>query len=97
MLDHFTYCVEPMGIEHAQTVTPLVAEATRAALDAGVRDIRNQDVLMRGVNATPGDVASGPDTRSGSPRAVEPAGSPGWSPDSRPSGIGRRSHCASRR
>ncbi|MFD0262968.1 KamA family radical SAM protein [Kitasatospora indigofera] len=39
---------------HAQSVTPLVAEAARALLDAGVRDVRNQGVLMRGVNATPG-------------------------------------------
>lgn len=38
---------------HAQSVTPLVAEAARALLDAGVRDVRNQGVLMRGVNATP--------------------------------------------
>jgi lysine 2,3-aminomutase len=43
-------------VNHAQTVTPLVAEATRTALDAGVRDIRNQGVLMRGVNATPADL-----------------------------------------
>ncbi|HEY3604025.1 MAG TPA: lysine 2,3-aminomutase [Sporichthyaceae bacterium] len=43
-------------VNHAQTVTPLVAEATRAALDAGVRDVRNQGVLMRGVNATPNDL-----------------------------------------
>ncbi|MFG2193637.1 KamA family radical SAM protein [Streptomyces sp. NPDC048639] len=41
-------------VNHAQSVTPLVAEAARAALDAGVRDIRNQGVLMRGVNTTPG-------------------------------------------
>jgi lysine 2,3-aminomutase len=40
-------------VNHAQSVTPLVAEAARAALDAGVRDVRNQGVLMRGVNATP--------------------------------------------
>ncbi|MEV6314514.1 lysine 2,3-aminomutase [Streptomyces sp. NPDC051776] len=40
-------------VNHAQSVTPLVAEASRAALDAGVRDIRNQGVLMRGVNTTP--------------------------------------------
>jgi lysine 2,3-aminomutase len=33
-----------------QTVTPLVAEVTRAMLEAGVRDVRNQGVLMRGVN-----------------------------------------------
>jgi lysine 2,3-aminomutase len=43
-------------VNHAQTVTPLVAEAARTALDAGVRDIRNQGVLMRGVNATPADL-----------------------------------------
>jgi lysine 2,3-aminomutase len=43
-------------VNHAQSVTPLVAEAARAALDAGVRDVRNQGVLMRGVNATPNDL-----------------------------------------
>jgi lysine 2,3-aminomutase len=40
---------------HANTVrsvTPLVAEAARALLDAGVRDVRNQGVLLRGVNTT---------------------------------------------
>jgi lysine 2,3-aminomutase len=36
---------------HVQSITPLVAEAARALLDAGVRDVRNQGVLMRGVNA----------------------------------------------
>ncbi|PWW63495.1 KamA family radical SAM protein [Actinokineospora spheciospongiae] len=40
-------------VNHAQTLTPLVAEATRTALEIGVRDVRNQGVLMRGVNATP--------------------------------------------
>ncbi|WP_339151828.1 KamA family radical SAM protein [Streptomyces sp. F41] len=35
---------------HARSVTPSVAEATRALLGAGVRDVRNQGVLMRGVN-----------------------------------------------
>lgn len=39
-------------INHVQSVTPLVAQAARALLDAGVRDVRNQGVLMRGVNAT---------------------------------------------
>ncbi|HEY4458499.1 MAG TPA: lysine 2,3-aminomutase [Pseudonocardiaceae bacterium] len=43
-------------VNHAQSVTPLVAEAAHAALDAGVRDVRNQGVLMRGVNATPNDL-----------------------------------------
>jgi len=40
-------------VNSAQSVTPLVAEATRVMLEAGVRDVRNQGVLMRGVNATP--------------------------------------------
>lgn len=40
-------------VNHAQSVTPLVAEAARTALQVGVRDVRNQGVLMRGVNATP--------------------------------------------
>ncbi|MFF1611599.1 KamA family radical SAM protein [Amycolatopsis sp. NPDC058278] len=34
----------------AQQVTPLVSGAARALLDRGVRDVRNQGVLMRGVN-----------------------------------------------
>jgi lysine 2,3-aminomutase len=40
-------------VNAAQSVTPLVAEATRAMLDTGVRDVRNQGVLMRGVNDSP--------------------------------------------
>ncbi|SDC79346.1 KamA family radical SAM protein [Actinokineospora iranica] len=43
-------------VNHVQSVTPLVAEAARAALWAGVRDVRNQGVLMRGVNATSEDL-----------------------------------------
>ncbi|MFI9464710.1 KamA family radical SAM protein [Streptomyces xiamenensis] len=43
-------------VNHAQSVTPLVAEAARTALAVGVRDVRNQGVLMRGVNATPDDL-----------------------------------------
>ena len=34
-------------------MTPLVADATKAMLEAGVRDVRNQGVLMHGVNAAP--------------------------------------------
>jgi lysine 2,3-aminomutase len=34
----------------AASVTPLVARAAGALLDAGVRDVRNQGVLLRGVN-----------------------------------------------
>ena len=37
-------------VNAAQSVTPLVARATKALLDAGVRDVRNQGVLLRGVN-----------------------------------------------
>ncbi|GAB3574308.1 lysine 2,3-aminomutase [Amycolatopsis endophytica] len=40
-------------VNHVQSVTPLVAEAARTALEVGVRDVRNQGVLMRGVNASP--------------------------------------------
>ncbi|MFC6089828.1 KamA family radical SAM protein [Saccharothrix lopnurensis] len=43
-------------VNHVQSVTPLVAEAARTALEVGVRDVRNQGVLMRGVNATPDDL-----------------------------------------
>lgn len=39
-------------VNHAQSVTPLVAEAARTALEVGVRDVRNQGVLLRGVNTT---------------------------------------------
>ncbi|VXB55734.1 KamA family radical SAM protein [Nocardioides sp. AX2bis] len=38
---------------HAASVTPLVARATRAMLDAGLRDVRNQGVILDGVNADP--------------------------------------------
>ncbi|CAN5528259.1 lysine 2,3-aminomutase [soil metagenome] len=40
-------------INHASSVTPLVAEATKKLLDMGFRDVRNQGVLMRGVNDSP--------------------------------------------
>ncbi|WP_236792450.1 KamA family radical SAM protein [Amycolatopsis sp. GM8] len=43
-------------VNHAQSVTPLVAQAARTALEVGVRDVRNQGVLMRGVNATPAEL-----------------------------------------
>jgi KamA family protein len=41
-------------VNSAQSVTPLVARATRAMLEAGVRDVRNQGVLLRGVNDSAG-------------------------------------------
>jgi lysine 2,3-aminomutase len=37
-------------VNSAQSVTPAVAAAANAMLDAGVRAVRNQGVLMRGVN-----------------------------------------------
>jgi lysine 2,3-aminomutase len=39
-------------VNHANSLTPLVARAAQTALEVGVRDVRNQGVLMRGVNAT---------------------------------------------
>jgi lysine 2,3-aminomutase len=37
-------------VNSAQSVTPLVAKAARKLLDMGFRDVRNQGVLLRGVN-----------------------------------------------
>jgi lysine 2,3-aminomutase len=37
-------------VNAAQSVTPLVAEAAQTMLAVGVRDVRNQGVLLRGVN-----------------------------------------------
>ncbi|WP_433290773.1 KamA family radical SAM protein [Actinoplanes sp. CA-030573] len=43
-------------VNHVNSLTPLVARATQTLLDVGVRDVRNQGVLMRGVNATTKDL-----------------------------------------
>jgi lysine 2,3-aminomutase len=43
-------------VNHVNSLTPLVARAARTALEVGVRDVRNQGVLMRGVNATSPDL-----------------------------------------
>ncbi len=40
-------------VNAAQSVTPMVEKAAKAMLEAGVRDVRNQGVLMRGVNDSP--------------------------------------------
>ncbi|HCU92308.1 MAG TPA: lysine 2,3-aminomutase [Actinobacteria bacterium] len=37
-------------VNAAQSVTPLVARAAQAMLGTGIRDVRNQGVLLRGVN-----------------------------------------------
>jgi lysine 2,3-aminomutase len=43
-------------VNHANQLTPLVGRATRRLLDMGFRDVRNQGVLLRGVNAAPNDL-----------------------------------------
>jgi lysine 2,3-aminomutase len=43
-------------VNHANSLTPLVAKATRAMLDTGIRDVRNQGVLLNGINATAKDL-----------------------------------------
>ncbi|RKH57491.1 lysine 2,3-aminomutase [Corallococcus sp. AB049A] len=40
-------------VNHAQQLTPLVGKAVRKLLDMGFRDVRNQGVLLRGVNDSP--------------------------------------------
>jgi lysine 2,3-aminomutase len=43
-------------VNHANQVTPLVARAATQFLDWGYRDVRNQGVLLRGVNTTAKDL-----------------------------------------
>ncbi len=43
-------------VNHVNSLTPLVAQAAGAMLEAGVRDVRNQGVLLRGVNDTAKDL-----------------------------------------
>ena len=43
-------------VNHVNSLTPLVARAAQTLLEVGVRDVRNQGVLMRGVNATTSDL-----------------------------------------
>ena len=43
-------------VNHARQVTPLVGKAARQLLDMGFRDVRNQGVLLRGVNGTVNDL-----------------------------------------
>lgn len=43
-------------VNHANQVTPLVAKAVRKLRDMGFRDVRNQGVLLRGVNSTTKDL-----------------------------------------
>jgi lysine 2,3-aminomutase len=43
-------------VNTVNSVTPLVAEAAAAMLETGIRDVRNQGVLLRGVNANQEDL-----------------------------------------
>ena len=43
-------------VNNVQSVTPLVAKAASTLMDAGLFNIRNQGVLMRGVNDSPEDL-----------------------------------------
>ena len=43
-------------VNHANSITPLLAEVTLKLLDMGFRDVRNQGVLLRGVNADSHDL-----------------------------------------
>ncbi|HEX8438135.1 lysine 2,3-aminomutase [Archangium sp.] len=43
-------------VNNARQLTPLVGKAVRKLLDMGFRDVRNQGVLLRGVNSTPKDL-----------------------------------------
>jgi lysine 2,3-aminomutase len=43
-------------VNHANSLTPLVASAVQSLLDMGFRDVRNQGVLLRGVNTTAKDL-----------------------------------------
>jgi lysine 2,3-aminomutase len=43
-------------VNHASQLTPLVARAASQFTEWGFRDVRNQGVLLRGINATAGDL-----------------------------------------
>jgi lysine 2,3-aminomutase len=43
-------------VNHANQLTPLVAKAVASFFEFGFRDVRNQGVLLRGVNTTPKDL-----------------------------------------
>jgi len=43
-------------VNNARQLTPLVAKAVRKLLDMGFRDVRNQGVLLRGINGTSKDL-----------------------------------------
>jgi lysine 2,3-aminomutase len=79
-------------VNHANQLTPLVGRAVSALHDMGFRDVRNQGVLLRGVNATATDLLelcftlldrARPRSCSTRSWATCPASPPrGWSPTS---------------
>lgn len=52
-IDHDVDLAVHTHVNHANSVTPLMAKAVKAMLSMGFRDVRNQGVLMRGVNDSP--------------------------------------------
>lgn len=52
-LEHEVDIAIHVHINHAQSVTPLVAKVAKKMHEMGFRDVRNQGVLMRGVNNSP--------------------------------------------
>jgi lysine 2,3-aminomutase len=52
-LEHDVDLAIHVHINHAQSITPLVSQAVRKLRAMGFRDIRNQGVLLRGVNDSP--------------------------------------------
>ena len=52
-LEHEVDMAVHVHINHARSVTPLVAEVTKKMHSMGFRDVRNQGVLLRGVNDSP--------------------------------------------
>src|SRR3712207_2952494 len=43
-------------VNHANSLTPMAAEVVKKLHGMGFRDVRNQGVLLRGVNTTPQDL-----------------------------------------
>ncbi len=43
-------------VNHVNQVTPMMAKAVRRLLEIGFRDVRNQGVLLRGINTTTNDL-----------------------------------------
>jgi lysine 2,3-aminomutase len=55
-LEHDVDLAVHTHVNHANSLTPLVAKVVKKLHEMGFRDVRNQGVLMRGVNATQKDL-----------------------------------------